>query len=160
MKKTKWTKFMDMHSGGGTKEKWQQIFIEAHEEEAKIIFYNRFGHNPDRISCTCCGNDYIITEYDDIKQGTAFERGCRYAYFKDGVEIPESEGFVMGKGVLEGVTAKYVEEKSEHSFSWNKEYIPLEIYMNKDDVLFIFKEDIKDDERMGDMPQQGYVWHE
>lgn len=36
-----WTEFWDMHSGGGQKEKWAKIYIEAPEEEARVIFYNR-----------------------------------------------------------------------------------------------------------------------
>lgn len=63
-----WTEFMDMHSGGGTKEEpYEYIFIEAPREEAIIIFYNRFGHNPERVTCTCCGDDYSITEYETLK---------------------------------------------------------------------------------------------
>jgi len=63
---------MDMHSGGDLKEKWQYIYIEAPEEEAKVIFYNRFGHNPNRVTCTCCGKDYSISsrpqgEWESIK---------------------------------------------------------------------------------------------
>ena len=50
---SKWTLFWDMASGGDTKEEpYENIYIEAPEEEAKVIFYNRFGHNPERVSCT------------------------------------------------------------------------------------------------------------
>ena len=36
-----WTRFMDMHSGGGTKEKpFEYIYIQAPEKEAKVIFYD------------------------------------------------------------------------------------------------------------------------
>ena len=44
-----WTHFWDMHSGGGQKEKFGHCYIEAPENEAKVIFYNRFGHNPERV---------------------------------------------------------------------------------------------------------------
>jgi len=38
-----WTRFMDMHSGGRLKEDpYQFILIEAPENEAKVIFYNKF----------------------------------------------------------------------------------------------------------------------
>ena len=57
-----WTEFNDCHSGGGTKEQWEKIFIEAPKDEAVTVFYNRFGHNPRRVSCTCCGPDYCIWE--------------------------------------------------------------------------------------------------
>ena len=47
---SKWTNFHDMYSGGGLKEKpYTYIYIEAPEVEARTIFYNRFGHNPDRV---------------------------------------------------------------------------------------------------------------
>jgi hypothetical protein len=81
-----WTKFWDMHSGGGTKEKWEQIYIEAPEEESKIIFYNRFGHNPKRITCTCCGSDYSIEENESLEQASGFHRNCAYdtsEYFEE-----------------------------------------------------------------------------
>ena len=83
-----WTRFMDMHSGGGAKEApYEYIYIEAPESEAKTIFYNRFGHNPERVSCACCGEDYSISEEESLEQATAFERGCDYAYFgPDGAE--------------------------------------------------------------------------
>ncbi|KKN26710.1 hypothetical protein LCGC14_0871900 [marine sediment metagenome] len=43
-----WIQFWDMHSGGELKEKWHYIYIEADsEQQAKVIFYNRFGHNPE-----------------------------------------------------------------------------------------------------------------
>lgn len=31
-----WTRFMDMHSGGGSKEKWEYIYIEAPETRRKL----------------------------------------------------------------------------------------------------------------------------
>ena len=72
-----WTQFWDMRSGGGKKEKWEMIYIEAPAEEAKIIFYNRFGHSPDRVTCTCCGADYSIDEHEDFAQLTGYHRGCQ-----------------------------------------------------------------------------------
>ena len=66
-----WTKFGDMCSGGKDKEEWQVIYIQAPKKEAKVIFYNRFGHNPENVTCTCCGADYSIRE-GSIYQLTAF----------------------------------------------------------------------------------------
>jgi len=66
-----WTRFSDMHSGGRAKERDEQgqeisqIYIQAPEREAEIVFYNRFGHAADRISCTCCGSDYSVTQLED-----------------------------------------------------------------------------------------------
>jgi hypothetical protein len=65
---------MDMHSGGNQKEKWSRIYIEAPKEEACVIFYNRFGHNPHRVTCTCCGEDYTVEEYDIIEEATSYDR--------------------------------------------------------------------------------------
>lgn len=70
---------MDMHSGGNNKEKkWKYIYIEAPEDEAKLIFYNRFGHDPERVSCTCCGEDYSISEEDTFERASAYDRNCTY----------------------------------------------------------------------------------
>lgn len=139
-----WTEFKDMHSGGSQKEEWSEIFIEAPEEEAKIIFYNRFGHNPDRVTCTCCGNDYSINEYETLEEATAYERGCKFDKEQN----------------------KYIEEP-DNATSWRKEYQTLQnaietgILINSiicDKALFIFEKDIKPEERNGALPQQGYVW--
>jgi len=78
-----WTRFMDMHSGGGLKEEWQYIYIEASLEEAKSVFYSRFGHNPERVTCTCCGEDYSISEYKTLEEATAYDRHCYWAYPKN-----------------------------------------------------------------------------
>jgi hypothetical protein len=69
-----WTQFWDMNSGGGRKENWSQIFIEAPEEEAVSVFYSMFGHNPHRVSCTCCGPDYSIEEEETLEEATAYDR--------------------------------------------------------------------------------------
>lgn len=149
-----WTQFMDMHSGGSKKEKFSYCYIEAPEAEAKVIFYNRFGHNPDRVTCTCCGNDYSISEYQSLIEATAFERNCEYAYFKDGKEIPESEGWVRGKGMQPGVTAGYV-ERTRKGY---ENHIPLDDYLKRGDIKVIYAKDIKPSEKKGHLPEQGYVW--
>ena len=127
-----WTHFWDMHSGGGQKENFGHCYIEAPENEAKVIFYNRFGHNPERVTCTCCGDDYSISEYETLEQATAYERNCKY----------HDNG--------------YIEEKGDSY----REYLTLPEYLKKSDVLVIFAADIKDTERVGSIPQQGYVWVE
>ena len=148
---------MDMHSGGRQKENWDKIYIEAPEDEAMIIFYNRFGHRPDRVTCTCCGNDYSVSEGENLADITAYDRGCRYAYFdKNGNEIPEKETWIAGKGTAKGCIGKYIEE-GDAERSWNK-YITLENFMKQKDKLFINASQIKPDQRKGELPQQGYVW--
>ncbi len=136
-KEIPWTQFHDMHSGGGAKEKWGRIYIQAPEDEAAIIFYNRFGHNPHRVTCTCCGNDYSLTESEDLHQATGYERNCHYS----------------------DTEKKYIEEKSygRRSFS-SKPYVTLEEYLRDENAHFIFDKDIKPEERTGSLPEQGYAW--
>lgn len=125
--------FMDMHSGGGLKERYSHIYIEAMgEDAASLIFYNRFGHNPNRVTCTCCGEDYAITEYDNLLLATAYDRGCRYDKNSQSyVEAPDTE---------------------------YKQYMTLSEYLNREDILFISDADVKLEERYGELPKQGYIW--
>lgn len=99
MEKTKWTTFWDMHSGGSQKEKWPLIFIEAPKNEAKIIFYSRFGHNPERVTCTCCGDDYSISEENSLEQATGYHR-IWSGYIEEANEYGEYQTlkeFIKGK---------------------------------------------------------------
>ena len=144
-----WTKFWDMHSGGGQKEEWAVIYIEAPEEEAIVIFYNRFGHNPDRVTCTCCGNDYSIDSGKSLKQLSGYHRGCRYAGKKGYIEKRDTtyDKYANGEKELE-------ETKVRHP------YQTLEEYEKRPDVLIIYAKDIKPEERLGEVPTQGYVWQD
>lgn len=151
-----WTHFYDMCSGGYQKEKFEHCYIEAPIEEAKVIFFNRFGHNPERVTCTCCGDDYSISQAEDLLQITGYERGCMYAYFKDGKQIPQFEGWVTGKGHAEGVTSKYIEEPDPERS--HREYVTVDEFLKRDDICVIFAQDIKPEDCKGDMPEQGYVW--
>ena len=74
-----WTKFWDMHSGGGCKEPpYEKIYIEAAERVAARVFYSRFGHNPNRVSCTCCGEDYSISEHETLEDATDYHRAGEF----------------------------------------------------------------------------------
>jgi hypothetical protein len=95
-----WTHFFDMSSGGSEKLDWTHIYIEAPLDEARVIFYNRFGRNPDYVTCTCCGSDYSVNAID----------------------------------------------KTEVDFS------------PSDNVKIIDANNIKEEERHGDVPDEGYVW--
>jgi hypothetical protein len=162
-KKSTWTQFWDMHSGGPLKEKWHFIYIEAPIEEAKIIFYNRFGHNPDRVTCTCCGEDYSISESKWFTQISGFHRGCKNIqtprdekglYVKvDNDEFNKHYYLEEGEGPPKG----YEIEKNSYG-STLKKYITCDDYIKQEDVLVIFKKDIKDSDRLGSVPEQGYVW--
>jgi len=107
-----WTQFWDMHSGGGLKEKWHYIYIQAPKKEAITIFYNRFGHNPNRVTCTCCGEDYAIDESASLDLVTKYQR----------------------------------------------KRTTIDNYCKQKDVLIIFAGQIGDEERKGEVPEQGYVW--
>ena len=69
-----WTRFWDMHSGGRQKLATALYFIEAPQAEAEVIFYNRFGRNPNRVTCTCCGEDYSINDYPTLDEATQYHR--------------------------------------------------------------------------------------
>lgn len=135
-----WTRFHDMHSGGGQKLDWGMIYIQAPQEEAERVFYARFKRNPNKVTCTCCGPDYSIDESSDLYQATGFERGCGWA------------------------DDKYTETSGDSKYALN-EYITLDEYVAKgkngprgNTAHFIAKSDILDDERRAKVPQQGYVW--
>lgn len=151
-----WTQFWDMHSGGGQKLDWSQIFIEASEEEAKVIFYNRFHRNPERVTCTCCGGDYSIEEYADLDQATAYHRGCAYAYFdKEGNRLyPDPNPWNNADA---GGTSRWVEEPERSKFT-TKPYMTPEEFAQLDWVKIIRADEISDEERQGSVPDEGYVW--
>jgi hypothetical protein len=128
---SKFTQFWDMNSGGSQKESFERCYIEAPEAEATVIFYNRFGHNPKRVTCTCCGEDYSITESDTLEEASGFHRGCK----NDG--------------------DRYIDEHCGESY---RPYMTLEDYIAQDDVCVIRADEISDDERIGGVPSQGYVW--
>lgn len=67
-----WTHFWDMHSGGTRKLKVGHVFIEASRESAVKVFYAMFARNPYRVTCTCCGPDYSVSEYDTVEEATKF----------------------------------------------------------------------------------------
>jgi hypothetical protein len=127
-----WTQFWDMHSGGGQKHTHAKIYIQAPEAEAKVIFYNRFGTNPDRVSCTCCGEDYSIKQSANLLDATAYHRG-------DGEFMKR-----LGRKVqtLEEYFGDMAPSKSRES------------------SLAIFAEEIRPEERTGELPEQGYVWRD
>lgn len=163
-----WTLFMDMHSGGGLKEEnYALIYIEAPIDEACVIFYNRFGHNPYRVTCTYCGEDYSVDEHQTIEAATAYDRGCpwvedergwmfkdRPADYRDGFYLEPGQQVPAGMKLsslssIRGGEAVTVEE-------WRKSGKG-----NIDGgVLFIDAADIKPEERVGEVPEQGYVWRD
>lgn len=157
-----WTRFMDMHSGGRSKEKYDKIYIEAPEDEAKIIFYNRFGHNPERVSCTCCGEDYSISSEEDLAQLTGFDRNLRCVETK---RDPET-----GLYLNDDPNVRYLEEDEQppegYTVSdismigrrYGKTAQTLAEYLDRPDIMVIKAGEIDPAQRKGSVPRQGYVW--
>ena len=140
-----WTTFWDMHSGGGTKEPFEIIHIEADRDEAAMIFYNRFGHSPHRVSCTCCGEDYAVETSSTLTQASGYHRKLRAA-----TKGRETRYLEPGEVVPKGWEIS--------PFFGHQDEQTLGFYESRSDVLIIRESEIKDDERRGELPEQGYVW--
>jgi hypothetical protein len=149
-----------MNSGGGRKENFTHCYIEAPEAEARLIFYNRFGHSPDRVSCTCCGADYSVSSHDDLAQLTGFHRGCRNLKTprRSSGLFANDDPTIRRKLYLEDGEAPPPGYEVDTPILASKGYHTLDQYLNQPDVLVIRAADIKPEERTGDLPEQGYVW--
>lgn len=123
-----WTLFWDMNSGGKQKEDFKYCYIQAKEEKAISIFYSRFGHDPNNVTCSCCGEDYYVSIHRTLSEASGFHRGCAWDSKK---EI-------------------YVDKPDKGKYS--KKYIPLREYRKQEDVLIIPKKDIKEKERHVEVP--------
>lgn len=68
-----WTKFTDMHSGGGCKLGFEEIWVEAPECSAVDLFEKIFKRDPNNVTCNCCGEDfwYGEEEFGSIKRFSA-----------------------------------------------------------------------------------------
>jgi hypothetical protein len=171
-----WTQFWDMHSGGGLKESpYSMIYIEAPEAEARVIFYNRFGHNPSRVSCTCCGDDYSVDSEETLERLTGYHRNCdhlvtprdergRYtepddAWFKEHYYVePEDVAEAKRRGwTVEENTARKIGR--EHGSDFGR-YLTVEQYLAQPNVLVVRAADITPEQRVGEVRAQGYVWVE
>ena len=153
-----WTLFWDMNSGGGLKEApYGKVYIEAPEEEAKIIFYNKFGHNPERVSCTCCGEDYAISEGPTLLQVSGCHRGCRALATPkggDGLYKHPDPDTLEGKYFNEHYYLEWNEEPQygfavKNKPTWADNYQTLKEYEKKKNVLIIYAKDIKPEEKEG-----------
>lgn len=150
-----WTRFMDMHSGGRQKLNWEKIYIEAPESEAKSIFYSRFKRNPERVTCTCCGDDYGISSAEDFAQLSAFDRGCQWAHpDTQDIKTQNRQGRYLEPDEVmpDGWIA------SKYSAFHKGPIETIEQYMAREDVLVIPADEIKFDERKLDVPAEGYQW--
>jgi len=133
-----WTQFWDMSSGGGQKLSFKHCFIEAPEDEAKIVFQNRWGRNPDRVTCTCCGPDYAVHEYGSLEQATAYHRRCAFDGTLDvWIEEPERPNAEPG--------------------SWGA-YSTLDAFVARENIEVIRASDITEGDRLGALREEGFVW--
>lgn len=163
-----WTRFMDMHSGGGQKEEWSKIYIEAPEEEAKVIFYNKFGHSPDRVTCTCCGEDYSTDEGESLARVSAFDRGLRWVSDKrDHYYLTEKPSDYLEGRYLEPHES-IPDGMEQTSYGTDDVGITVEelvggapirgLLSRGDRALFVTEAEILPEWRSGSVPAQGYVW--
>jgi hypothetical protein len=56
------TRFFDMSSGGSEKEDFCTLYVELPVDKAIEWFMKKYGHDPNNITCQCCGEDYTIDE--------------------------------------------------------------------------------------------------
>jgi len=73
----KWFSFMDMHSGGGRKTKFDYYYVEAPtEEQAKAIFTEKTGEDPDDVACDCCGANFSVGgPHDTLEDAAKYQVG-------------------------------------------------------------------------------------
>jgi hypothetical protein len=67
------TRFMDMHSGGKLKTPFTHIYVDAPLDKALNIFKDTFKRDPDNVTCTCCGEDFVYEEYASLEEATAYD---------------------------------------------------------------------------------------
>lgn len=69
--KLTWTRFYDMHSGGGQKVSHDIVYVQAKSEDcAKEIFQEKFDRDPEGETCDCCGPDYSISTEVSLEELT------------------------------------------------------------------------------------------
>jgi hypothetical protein len=75
-----WVRFFDLHSGGGAKTRWGSIYVEGRDvAEAVARFQEHTGRDPEHVTCTCCGDDYAVSDDETLERACAYDRGCRWA---------------------------------------------------------------------------------
>lgn len=120
-----WTQFDDCHSGGGTNTEYEVIYIQAPQDEAIAVFGARFGMSPYSVNCSCCGQNYSVSECADFTQATGWDRNL----------VSTEEGYTEDLGI-----------KGSRLWS-SRPPISIMEYLNSNRACFIFARDIKEEER-------------
>ena len=142
-----WTSFWDMHSGGSQKEPYHHIFIEAPERVARAYFIGHFGHDPDHVTCNCCGPDYSVDSDNDkprsLLETTGFHRNCqRIHILDDGTEIEEELGMNNWHEIKDRIVESRYAERQRTRYSWG-DYLTIEEYIHGDhEALVLWADDI------------------
>ena len=97
----KWTLFWDMNSGGGKKiTPYSFILINMNKYAAIAYFQERFGRDPENVTCECCGEDYRISTHNTL------EDACGWHADQDGLLVDE---FCSQRHVLVIENSKFFE---------------------------------------------------
>ena len=155
-----WTLFWDMHSGGGQKLEWLMIYIEAPEEVAKVIFQNRFGRSPERVTCTCCGEDYSIHESPTLEEASAYQRGLRDIRRTDKTwsQMTQEERVAENKKFLYLEPGQECPENYQIVSDYRNGGISLDEYKKQAGVKIIPISEVSPAEMNGELREEGYVW--
>lgn len=88
-----WVHFWDMHSGGRTKQPpFEHIFLEADSEDtATEMFRAKFGHSPDAVACSCCGENYAVSSDETLEAASEYQRRKRFMRFDEEVKPEDLE---------------------------------------------------------------------
>lgn len=155
-----WTRFMDMHSGGGQKLDWPYIAIQASEDEARRIFYGKFGRNPERVTCTCCGEDYSVSESPTLAEATAYDRNLRWVEDARGYAARSEPDFLKGRYLEPGEDIPRGMSVSMWA-SRRGEGIAFAAFMRNPErhgYKLVTRGEITEADTANEPPAEGYVW--
>lgn len=93
-----WTRFSDMHSGGGRKTKYDIIYIETNPHYAQMIFMKEFKRDPSNTTCNTCGEDFSISGYGTL------EDARKYEFNKENI-------FIMDKSIIDPIIQEFEDNK-------------------------------------------------
>lgn len=161
----KWTLFWDMHSSGTTKvPPFNKIYIQAPKDIAERVFQAKFGRNPHRITCSCCGADYDVEDYATLEEASAYHRNCPWA-------APNKPKDFASRSMQEQAVwnsthqGRYLEAGEKLPRNWvmdryndGKHAITLKEYLTHKDVKVIYANEITEEEKKTELHEEGYVW--